>query len=303
MKHTLGLAVMAAVLAVASVAAATTITVSITKNGYVPNASTIAVGDVVQFTNSDAVAHQVAFKSTAGVTCSPNPLVLQPGQSGTCTFQSAGKYSYSDPNVKGKTFSGTVTVAAAAPAPAGSLKLTASPLLVLYGGKTTLAGTLASQKAGEAVQVLAQPCGRASATAGSATTTNGGAFSAQVRPLQTTVYSAKVKNSTSNTVTVKVQPRVTLAKVATRRFSVRVTAAATFAGKYVAVQRYNGTLRRWQTFKSVKLAVRAGGTAPTVVSGATFSAALRIGLRLRAVLGLAQTGSCYWAGRSNIVTS
>src|SRR5439155_13641450 len=94
-------------------AAAKTVTVTITKNGYVPSSTTIAQGDTVQFTNSDTVVHQVTFKSTTGVTCTPNPLVVQPGASGSCTFATAGKYSYSDPNTKGNTFSGTITVTAA----------------------------------------------------------------------------------------------------------------------------------------------------------------------------------------------
>lgn len=301
MKHLLALVAALGVLATAGAAAAATVNVSITKNGYVPNTSSIAIGDSVQFTNSDTVAHQVSFKTTTGVTCTPNPLVLQPGQSGSCTFQTAGKFTYDDPNVKGNTFSGTITVAAAAPA--GAVKLSASPLIVLYGAKTTLSGTIASQKAGEAVQVLAQPCGGSAAPIASATTTTGGAFSAQVPPLQNTVYTVRVKGSTSNAVTVKVQPKVTLAKVAAHRYSVRVTAAASFAGKYVAVQKYNAALRRWQTFKSVALRTLPGGTAPTVASGATFTARVSARLRLRAVLGLAQTGSCYWAGRSNVIAS
>jgi len=40
----------------ANSAAAKTVTVTITKNGYVPNSLTIAQGDTVQFTNSDTVA-------------------------------------------------------------------------------------------------------------------------------------------------------------------------------------------------------------------------------------------------------
>ena len=75
---------------IAGVASAKTVTVSITKNGYVPNTVTIAVGDTVQFTNSDTVAHQVVFKPATGVTCAPNPLVLQPAQTGTCTFAAPG---------------------------------------------------------------------------------------------------------------------------------------------------------------------------------------------------------------------
>ena len=84
---------------------------TITKNGYVPKAATIAVGDTVQFTNSDTVAHQVTFKSMTGVACTPSPLVIQPTQTGSCTFVSPGTFSYDDPNTKGNTFRGTITVA------------------------------------------------------------------------------------------------------------------------------------------------------------------------------------------------
>ena len=55
-----------AALAVTGAAAAKTVTVTITKNGYVPQAVTIAVSDSVQFTNTDAVAHQVVLKKTSG---------------------------------------------------------------------------------------------------------------------------------------------------------------------------------------------------------------------------------------------
>src|SRR5947209_15437289 len=124
-------------LAIAGAAGAKTVTVSITKNGYVPSAATIAVGDVVQFTNADTVAHQIVFKTTTGVTCTPAPLVLQAAQSGTCTFATAGSYTYNDPNVKGNTFRGSVTVTGAT---AETLTLAAAPQIVVYGGKLTLTG-------------------------------------------------------------------------------------------------------------------------------------------------------------------
>src|SRR5690242_13731246 len=91
-------------------AVAKTVTVTITKNGYVPNSQSIVAEDTVTFTNGDTVAHQVAFKSTTGFTCTPSPLVLQPAASGSCVFHTAGSYSYSDPNAKGKTFRGSITV-------------------------------------------------------------------------------------------------------------------------------------------------------------------------------------------------
>ncbi len=79
------------------IAGAATQTVTITAIGYVPATSTIATGDSVVFVNGDLVIHQITFKNKGGVTCTPNPLVLQPTASGKCTFQSAGSYSYSDP--------------------------------------------------------------------------------------------------------------------------------------------------------------------------------------------------------------
>ncbi len=186
-------------LAIAGAAIAKTVAVTITKNGYVPNAVTVAVGDTVQFTNSDTVAHQIVFKPTAGVTCVPNPLVLQPTQSGTCTFQTAGKYTYSDPNVKGNTFRGTVTVGSAPNPPrADTLTLAAKPQLVIFGGNVTLGGTLSNQKVGENVDVLAKPCGQTAPTkVTTVQTTTGGAFAAVVRPLKNTLYTVKVKNTTS----------------------------------------------------------------------------------------------------------
>ena len=70
----------------------------------------VAKGDTVQFTNGDTAAHQVAFKSTTGVTCTPASIVLQPSQSGSCTFATPGSYSYSVSNFKGKTYRGSITV-------------------------------------------------------------------------------------------------------------------------------------------------------------------------------------------------
>src|SRR6266849_1260070 len=55
MRKLLLLLAAAALLAVSGAAVAKTSSVTITKNGYVPNALAIAQGDTVQFTNSDTV--------------------------------------------------------------------------------------------------------------------------------------------------------------------------------------------------------------------------------------------------------
>ena len=282
-------------------AGAKTVTVSITKNGYVPNAATIAVGDSVQFTNSDTVAHQVVFKTMTGVSCTPNPLVLQPAQTGTCTFASPGSFTYDDPNVKGNTFRGTVTVTGQVPAE--TLTLSAKPRTVVYGAKVTLTGALSNQKAGENVSVLATACGQAAAKVTTVQTTTGGAYTAVVRPLKNTVYAVKVKNTSSQAVTVQVRPRLRLGKVAPHRYSLRVFAAQSFAGKYGTFQRYNATLGRWVNVKRVLLRANSTGVAPTVISSVSFRSTIRPRLKVRVLLPQLQVGSCYLPGRSNTILS
>jgi plastocyanin len=289
-------------LALAGAAGAKTVAVTITKNGYVPKAVTIATGDTIQFTNSDAVAHQIVFKTTTGVACVPSPLVLQPTQSGTCTFQTAGKFAYSDPNVKGNTFRGTVTVSGAPPV--DTLTLAVKPQLLVYGGKVTLAGALSNQRVGENVEVLAEACGETAATkVSTAQTTTGGAFTAVVQPLKNTVYTVKVKNTTSSAVAVKVRPRLRLRKLAPHHYSLRVFAAASFAGKYATFQRYNGVLGRWIKVKRVLLRANATGITPTVISAVSFRSAIKPRLKVRVVLPQLQVGSCYQPGRSNVILS
>ena len=305
MRKLMPIAIAIASLAIAGAAIAKTVAVTITKNGYVPNAVTVAVGDTLQFTNSDTVAHQIVFKPTAGVTCVPNPLVLQPTQAGTCTFQTAGKYAYSDPNVKGNTFRGTVTVSSAPnPPPADTLTLAAKPRLVTYGGRITLSGTLSNQKVGENVDVLAKPCGQTAQTkVTTVQTTTGGAFAALVRPLKNTLYTVRVKSTTSPTLAVNVRPKLRLRKLAAHRYSLRVSAARSYAGKYGTFQRFNGTLGRWVTVKRVLLRANSTGVAPTVISSVTFRSTIRPLVKVRVVLPQFQVGSCYRPGRSNVVRS
>ena len=293
-----------AAVAVPGAATAATVTVSITKNGYVPKAATIAVGDSVQFTNTDTVAHEVVFKKTGGVTCAPIPLVLQPAQSGTCTFRNTGSYSYSDPNMKGNSFRGTVTVTGGPAPPPDTITLAVKPLVVGYGGKVALSGVLSNQKVGENVDILAQVCGQTAATkVTTVQTATGGTFVGVVTPRQNTVFTVKVKNTSSNAVSEKVRPRLRLAKVASHRYSLRVFAAQSFAGKYATLQRYIGTRHRWVNVKRVLLRANRTGVAPTVISSVTFRSSIRARLKIRVVLPKLQVGTCYVAGRSNVILS
>jgi plastocyanin len=292
------LAVFALLALTGAVSAATTSTVTITKAGYVPSAPKISQGDSVQFTNSDTIAHEIAFKTTTGITCAPSPLVLQPGQSGTCTFLSAGSTTFSDPNAKGNTFRGTVTVNGVADA----LTLVASRPSLIYGGHVTLSGVLSSHKVGENVDVFALGCGTNGAVkVATVQTTTNGAFTASVQPLLNTSYTAKVKNTTSPGAAVMVHPRLQLGKVAAHRFSHRLSASTTFAGKYSSFQRYTGS--RWVALKSVLLRSNTTGVTPTVLTTASFRSAIKVGVRVRGVVGQAQVGNCYLPAFSNTIRS
>ncbi len=232
--------------------------------------------------------------------CSPNPLVLQSAQSGTCTFGSPGTFTYYDPNVKGSSFRGTVTVTGQVPAE--TLTLSAKLRALVYGGQVTLTGTLSNQKAGENVDVLAKACGQTKVTkVTTVQTTTGGAYIAVVKPLKNTVYTVKAKNTSSPAVTVKVRPRLRLGKVALHRYSLRVFAARSFAGKYGTFQRYNATLGRWVTVKRVLLRANSTGIAPTVISSVSFRSTIPARLRVRVILPQLQVGSCYLPGRSNVI--
>jgi plastocyanin len=281
-------------------AGAKTVTVTITKNGYVPKSQSIVAGDTVTFTNGDTVAHQVSFKSTSGFTCTPNPLVLQPAASGSCVFQSGGSYSYSDPNTKGNTFRGSITVTA----PPDSLTLAAKPLLLILGGKVAGTGTVSTAKAGESVDVLAQQCGATSAQKlATVQTTTGGAYTFSASPFANTVYTTQLRKAVSTAMTVRVRPLMRLTRVAAHRYSLKVTAGESFAGKYVSFQRYNGTKKRWVAVKAVALKASKAGVAPAVVAVASFRSTIKVGLRVRTTMAQAQVGTCYAAGLSNTIRS
>lgn len=282
-----------------AVAASQTVTISAT--GYKPTAVSITVGDSVVFSNKDTVAHTVQFKQTTGLQCGAAlPLAIAAGQSASCTFTSAGKFTFSDPAHKGSKFRGTVTVATALT----SGPLTLSPKVVVYERKSTLAGTLASAQSGQPVQIQGTECGTStSKLVATVTSATGGKFSYAVTPLKKTAYMAKVKGSTSSAATVSVQPGIQLKKVAKHHYAVSVSAAQSFAGKLATFQRYRSATKRWVKVKRVLLRANTTGVAPTVVTSAKFRSRIKAKLRLRVSLGSKQVGPCYATGHSNTIRS
>lgn len=274
-------------------------TVTISKTGYKPTSVSIQTGEAVLFSNTDTVAHTVDFKSTTGVKCPASPLVVQAGQSASCTFASAGKFNFSDPAGKGKNFHGTVNVATPL-----ATTLAVAPKTVPYGRKVTLSGALASKLSGQSLQVLALQCGATAPTKlANVTTTTGGAFTYQAQPLKATAYSVQSKGLTSAAVGVSVMPRLRLGKTGRHKFSLNVSAGDSFAGKYATFQRYRSATKRWVNVKRVLLRANTTGVAPTVITSAAFRSAIKAGVKVRVTLGAKQVGACYLAGRSNTIRS
>jgi plastocyanin len=281
-----------------AVAASQTVTIS--KTGYNPASVSILVGDTVVFANSDTVAHTVVFKTATGFHCDTVlPVAIQPGKSASCTFTTAGRYTFSDLTSKGKNFRGSVTVGQSA-----TSTIAVRPGAVVFGGKATIAGTVADKQSGESVQVLGLQCGATNATAlATIKSTTGGAFSYSAQPLRQTAYSVRVKNASSSAATVKVTPRLRLGKVARHSYALHVSAADSFAGKSATFQRYNKAKKRWVKVKSFLLKADTTGVAPTVITSARFRSGIKARQRVRVTLGAKQVGSCYLAGRSNTIRS
>jgi len=288
-----------ALIAAGAAAGKTSTTVTISKTGYTPTAVSITAGDEVIFKNTDAVAHTVNFNATTGVSCSATPpLAIPAGQSANCTFSSAGRFRFSDPASNKKAFRGTITVS---PSLVSSLK--ATPKSVVYGAKSTLDGKLASGQSGQSIQVRQQLCGETKSTAvATVTSTAAGAFTYQAQPVKKTTYTLSNKGATAS-IGVGVAPKLQLSKVGRHRYSVKVSAAESFVGKVATFQRFRATLHRWVRVKRVTLKTSTAGTAPTMITSAKFRSRVRTGLRVRITLGPKQVGSCYLAGRSNMVRS
>jgi hypothetical protein len=188
----------------------------------------------------------------------------------------------------------TLGGAATAASPRQSVTISLSRPSVVYGGSVTLSGKVSNSKVGETVDVLAEAFGTSSfSSLGTVSTTAGGKWTDVVKPTIETAYRATWKSATSSTVTVKVRPLITLTlmNLAAGRFSTKATAARSFTGKFVLVQRLTST--GVATLKKVTL--DAG-------SSATFRVRLHQGRsRLRVVMPTSQTAPGYITGKSKVL--
>lgn len=261
--------------------------VDITRAGFTPNKVTIEFGDSVTWTNKDSNPHQVLADQLKF----PTSPVLQANQTYSYTFNKSGNFGYRD--ALATNHRGTVTVHT-------GVTMVAAPPVTKYGSATTLSGVVSSAASGETVTVNAKECGKTTFTkVATLTSAANGAWSYAAKPTLATVFQANWKSAMSAPLTVNVRPKVVLKKTGRRRFSATVSAAQSFVGKYVVLQKYSH--RRWVTVKRVTLRTATGTTPPTMNSSARFGTRVRRGTKLRLSLAQSQAGTCYAAATSNIV--
>jgi plastocyanin len=277
----------AALIPAAAARPAETANVSITTAGFVPKTVSINAGDTVKWTNTDTKNHQVACAK-----CKFTSPVLTPTQSYSFTFADAGTFAITDvlSNIKE-----TVNVKA----PAVSVTLNAAPHTVRFLNTATFSGTSSSTQANQKITLNGQTCGSGAFTRVAVTkTATGGTYSLVRPPAMNTTYQAQVGSSASTMATVKVIPRVHLAKIARHRFRVSVRAGSGLSGKYVLFQRRKSN-GRWVTSKKVTLEVTQRVGSISTLTTRVFAARVHRGRLVRARLTAGQAAPCYVGARSN----
>jgi plastocyanin len=269
-----------ATLVVAGSAAADTKTVQITRQGFTPSSTTLAIGDSITWRNADSTSHQVVAND--GSFASP---VLKAGDTYTFTFTKATKVTYHDSFATSKR--GTVTVNA----PAANVTLASKATTITWGENTTLSGTVTNQLTNEPVTLTSQPYGKGTQSIATTQTSTAGSFGFGVAPTIQTTYTAHWRTTNSPNVTVNVAPLVGFGHSG-RTYTAKVTSDQSYAGHYVWLQR-KAPAGAFRNVKRIYL-----GTS----SRATFTAKLVKGHSiLRLVLPDAQAGVGYVASASRMI--
>ena len=170
-----------------------------------------------------------------------------------------------------------------------AVTMSVSRRTVVYGRRVTLRGTVSSGQANASVAVFAARANAGSFTAVTTVLTGaGGAWSLSVKPVIRTRYKVLFSGGSAVT-TVFVRPAVSLVALAKGRFSTRVAAARSFAGRIVQLQRrrLDGS---WLTIGRTRLSARSTAVFhPRLPRGRSF---------LRVAISAGQAGSGYLAGFS-----
>ncbi len=190
--------------------------------------------------------------------------------------------------------------------PPKAVSLDASQSTVTYGRAVTLFGSVANGQPGEPVTVIEHRLPSFSGVEVSAVATvqtnAAGSFSLAVRPLTHTLYRASNGQTTSNSVSVSVRPRLSLTRSGQHRFVLRALAARSFVGRYGVVQRWSLRRHHWLSVKRVFFTRAFPSVSPTITSRALFRARLG-GARIRVLVPRSQASPGYIAGVSNVLSA
>jgi hypothetical protein len=187
--------------------------------------------------------------------------------------------------------------------PPKSLSLHAGQSIVVYGGAAHLFGAVANGQPGEAVTITERPVpsftGVDVRTVATVQTSADGSFDVVVRPESRSLYRAGNAQTTSDTVSINVRPRLSLNRIGPHRFAVMAKAARSFVGRYGVVQRWSLRKHHWLTLRRVFFTRAFPGTSPTITSRAIFRARLG-GVKIRVFVPSSQVSPGYVAGVTNV---
>ena len=123
----------------------------------------------------------------------------------------------------------------------------------------TLSGVVSNHKAGESVAIFYRPYPQPNLIQrATILTAAGGAFSFIVAPQVLTTYEASWKGAFSIPTTVQVQPSLSLGR--NNGWIVHASAARSFAGRSVQIQRLNVATGQWVTLRKVLLELEVVGS-------------------------------------------
>ena len=187
--------------------------------------------------------------------------------------------------------------------PPKSLSLHSGQSVVVYGRAVSLFGSLANGQPGEAVAIserqLPSLSGVDVRTVATVQTSTDGSFNVAVRPVSRALYRASTGQTTSNTVSINVRPRLSLTRIGSHRFTLGATAARSFVGKYGVVQRWSQRKHRWVSLRRVFFTRAFPASSPTIMSRAVFRARLG-GARIRVFVPSSQVAPGYVSGVTNV---
>ena len=275
-------------LAVASPAAAETVTIVIRDNGFQPANVTVDFGDTVTWINEGRENHQV--EATDGAFASP---ILRYKSEYSTRMVRPGTHNYFDPLKP--SLRGSITVREPGP-PASGMSMYTSSARVTTGRTITLSGSISAEfgpVANQEVTIYQRKHGASTFSIVRTVRTNAdGDWSASVGPTILTTYYARWEQNDveSQQVRVSVRPRLSIAyNRFQKRFTGRVLGIQPRAGRFVYLQRLT-PVGRWVNVRQVTVGL---------ANKATFTARLPVGaFRYRLFITVNQAGPGYLSGQS-----